>query len=77
MRKGGGAAQKGNHGKGASQKGTTKYAKYTKTMPGRKETTEYTEYTELQGLSPPLHPAKAQGALPQFLKKEKGFVGVF
>ena len=31
------------------------------------ETTEYAEYTEMQGLPPPLHPAKAQGALPQFL----------
>ena len=29
------------------------------------ETTEYTEHTEMQGLAPPLHPAKAQGALPQ------------
>ena len=39
------------------------------------KTTEYTricaraqragKYTEMQGLAPPLHPAKAQGALPQ------------
>ena len=39
------------------------------------ETTEYAEYTEMQGLPPPLHPVKAQGALPQLFRKGKGFAG--
>ena len=31
--------------------------------------------TPPQGLAPPLHPAKAQGTLPQFLGKGEGFAG--
>ena len=34
---------------------------------------EYITNTEMQGLTPPLHPAKTQGALPHFF--EKGFAG--